>query len=93
MKKYPTDIPKGPELAAEPKPIVNDSAKVQNGKLFIILVTGFRTGSTFLGELFNQVRLGDIIVATRDPTVGVQEGPNIGGLVLGAWYWSLVFHL
>lgn len=52
--KTPNDIPKGPELAAEPKPIVNDSAKVQNGKLFIILVTGFRTGSTFLGELFNQ---------------------------------------
>jgi len=28
--------------------------KVQNGKMFVILVTGFRTGSTFLGELFNQ---------------------------------------
>ena len=90
MTKYPTEIiPKGPELAAEPKPIVNldlveDSAKVQNGKLFIILVTGFRTGSTFLGELFNQVRSGDLIVATRDPTVGVQEGPGIGGLILGA---------
>lgn len=30
------------------------SSKVQNDKLFVILVTGFRTGSTFLGELFNQ---------------------------------------
>lgn len=53
------DTPKGPAIpAAEPKPILKppegESAIVQNGKMFVILVTGFRTGSTFLGELFNQ---------------------------------------
>ena len=28
--------------------------KHKDKKMFVILVTGFRTGSTFLGELFNQ---------------------------------------
>lgn len=27
---------------------------IQRGKLFVLMVTGFRTGSTFLGEMFNQ---------------------------------------
>eukprot|EP00116_Pleurobrachia_bachei_P014202 sb/3474464/ len=33
----------------------NESEDGRNSqKMFVILVTGFRTGSTFLGELFNQ---------------------------------------
>ena len=32
----------------------SDEAERNKQKMFVILVTGFRTGSTFLGELFNQ---------------------------------------
>ena len=38
---------------AEVAKVVDASGK-DSQKMFIILVTGFRTGSTFLGELFNQ---------------------------------------
>jgi len=32
----------------------NDPAKASKDKIFVLLISGFRTGSTFIGELFNQ---------------------------------------
>lgn len=44
------ELPKLPQETV----VIPDERIRSSKKMFVILVTGFRTGSTFIGELFNQ---------------------------------------